>query len=173
MEVSQHSEGLNIKMFQIQQGCYASLVLSGTAQIKRRMIEQLLEPKNMRRAYRKVLSNKGSAGVDGMSVQGLYAHLNNNKDKLESDIRQGKYLPQAIRGIEIPKSNGKTRLLGVPTVTDRMLQQALGQVLATIFEIEFEDFSYGFRPNRNAQQAVLKSLEYINLGYQHIVDIDL
>ena len=73
----------------------------------------------------------------------------------------------------IPKSNGKTRLLGVPTVIDRMLQQAVGQVLAVKFEMDFEDYSYGFRPNRNAQQAVLKAQEYINSGYQHIVDIDL
>ncbi len=125
------------------------------------------------RAYRQVKSNKGSAGVDGMPVKELYAHLTNNREQLESDIREGKYLPQAIRGVEIPKSNGKTRLLGVPTVTDRMLQQAVGQVLAARFEMEFEDYSYGFRPNRNAQQAVLKSQEYINTGYQHIVDIDL
>jgi len=137
------------------------------------MIEQVLNRRNMMRAYRQVLSNKGSAGVDGMSVKDLYANLTKNREQLESDIREGKYLPQAIRGVEIPKSNGKTRLLGVPTVTDRMLQQAVGQVLAVRFEMEFEDYSYGFRPNRNAQQAVLKSLEYINTGYQHIVDIDL
>jgi RNA-directed DNA polymerase len=108
-----------------------------------------------------------------MPVKELYAHLTKNREQLESDIREGKYQPQAIRGVEIPKSNGKTRLLGVPTVTDRMLQQAVGQVLAIKFEMDFEDYSYGFRPNRNAQQAVLKSLEYINSGYHHIVDIDL
>jgi Retron-type reverse transcriptase len=127
----------------------------------------------MMRAYRQVVSNKGSAGVDGMPVKELYAHLTNNREQLESDIREGKYQPQAIRGVKIPKRNGKTRLLGVPTVTDRMLQQAVGQVLAVKFEMVFDDYSYGFRPNRNAQQAVLKALEYINSGYQHIVDIDL
>ena len=137
------------------------------------MIEQVLNRNNMMRAYRQVLSNQGSAGVDGMSVKGLYVHLSKNREQIESDIRSGKYLPQPVLGVEIPKSNGKTRLLGVPAVTDRMLQQAVGQVLAIKFELDFEDYSYGFRPNRNAQQAVIKALEHINAGYQHIVDIDL
>jgi len=137
------------------------------------MIEQVLNRRNMMRAYRQVVSNKGSAGIDGMAVTELYAHLTRNREQLESDTREGKYQPQAILGVEIPKSNGKSRLLGVSTATDRMLQQAVGQVLAIKFEIEFEDYSYGFRPNRNAQQAVLKAQEYINSGYQHIVDIDL
>ena len=137
------------------------------------MIEQVLNPRNIMRAYRQVVANKGSAGMDGMFVQELYAHLTKNRGQIESDIRQGKYLPQPIRGIEIPKSNGKKRLLGVPTVIDRMLQQAVGQILAIKFEMEFEEYSYGFRPNRNAQQAVLKAQQYINAGYHHIVDIDL
>ena len=125
------------------------------------------------RAYRQVKSNKGSAGVDGMSVNDLYQHLTRNRERIESELRQGTYLPQAILGVEIPKSNGKTRLLGIPTVTDRLLQQSVAQVIAIKFEMEFEDYSYGFRPNRNAQQAVLKAQEYINAGYHHIVDIDL
>lgn len=125
------------------------------------------------RAYRQVVLNRGSAGVDGMSVKELYAHLTKNRLLIESNIRGGKYFPQPILGVEIPKSNGKVRLLGVPTVIDRLLQQAVGQVLAIKYEMEFEDYSYGFRPNRNAQQAVLKAQEYINAGYTHIVDIDL
>jgi group II intron reverse transcriptase/maturase len=137
------------------------------------MIEQVLNPRNVMKAYRQVLRNKGSAGVDGMSVKELYKHLTNNRERIESELRKGKYLPQPILGVEIPKSNGKTRLLGIPTVTDRLLQQAVAQVVAIRFEMEFEDYSYGFRPNRNAQQAVLKAQEYINSGYQHIVDIDL
>jgi len=137
------------------------------------MIEQVLNRKNVMRAYRQVLSNKGSAGVDGMTVKELYAYLTKNRERIESELRQGKYLPQAILGVEIPKSSGKTRLLGIPTVADRLLQQAVGQVIAIKFEMEFENFSYGFRPNRNAQQAVLKAQEYINSGYVHIVDIDL
>jgi len=137
------------------------------------MIEEVLNRRNMMCAYRQVKQNDGSAGVDGMSVKELYDHLNKNRERIESDIRQGKYLPQAIRGREIPKANGKKRLLGIPTVLDRLLQQAVGQVLAIKFEVDFEDHSYGFRPNRKAQQAVLKAQEYINAGYNHIVDIDL
>ena len=137
------------------------------------MIEQVLNRRNVMQALRHVVSNKGSAGMDGMSVKELYAYLTNNRERIESELRQGKYLPQPIRGVEIPKGKGKTRLLGIPTVADRMLQQAVAQVIALKFEMEFEDYSYGFRPNRNAQQAVLKAQEYINSGYSHIVDIDL
>ncbi len=128
------------------------------------MIEQVLNRRNIMRAYRQVVSNKGSAGTDGMAVTDLYAHLTKNREQLESDIREGKYQPQPILGVEIPKSNGKFRLLGVLTATDRMLQQAVDQVLSIKFEMEFEDYSYGFRPNRNAQQAVLKAQEYILLS---------
>jgi len=137
------------------------------------MIEQVLNRRNMMRAYRQVVSNKGAAGIDGMSVKALYAHLSQNREQLESSIRKGEYQPQPILGVEIPKSNGKSRLLGIPTVTDRVLQQAVGQVLAIQFEMDFADCSYGFRPNRNARQAVIKALEYINAGYRYIVDIDL
>ena len=124
-------------------------------------------------ALRHVVSNKGSAGMDGMPVKDLYAYLAENRERIESELRSGTYLTQPIRGVAIPKGNGKTRLLGIPTVVDRMLQQAVAQVIAIRFEMEFEDYSYGFRPNRNAQQAVLKAQEYINSGYHHIVDIDL
>src|SRR3989339_886234 len=137
------------------------------------MIEQVLNRRNVMLAYKQVRSNKGSAGVDGMSVYELYNYLTNNRERIETELRQGKYLPQAILGVSIPKSNGKTRLLGIPIAVDRVLQQAVAQVIVTKFEMEFEDYSYGFRPNRNAQQAVLKAQEYINSGYNHIVDIDL
>ena len=137
------------------------------------MIEQVLNRRNVMLAYKQVRSNKGSAGVDGMSVYELYNYLTNNRERIETELRQGKYLPQAILGVSIPKSNGKTRLLGIPIAVDRVLQQAVAQVIVTKFEMEFEDYSYGFRPNRNTQQAVLKAQEYINSGYNHIVDIDL
>ena len=137
------------------------------------LIEQVVNRQNMMRAYFQVKRNKGSAGVDGMSVNELYEYLNHNRESLEQSLLDGTYLPQAILGVEIPKSEGKVRLLGVPTVIDRMLQQCVGQILANRFETTFEDYSYGFRPNKNAQQAILKAQEYINAGYQDIVDIDL
>jgi group II intron reverse transcriptase/maturase len=137
------------------------------------MIQEVLNRRNVKQAYRQAKSNDGSAGVDGMSVKELYDYWTNNRERIESELREGRYLPQPILGVEILKSNGKTRLLGIPTVVDRLLQQAVAQAIAIKFEMEFEDYSYGFRPNRNAQQAVLKAQEYINSGYQHIVDIDL
>lgn len=137
------------------------------------MIEQILRPKNLHRAYHRVVSNGGSSGVDGMNVNELKDHLEEFKDSILTNILTGRYVPSPILGIEIPKSNGKTRLLGVPPVVDRWLQQAVSQILAPKFELDFEPESYGFRPRKNAQQAVQRSLQYINDGYQDIVDIDL
>lgn len=137
------------------------------------MIEKVLRPKNLTLAYRQVVSNKGSAGVDGMKVSELKSFRDDNRTTIALRILNRKYMPQAIKGVEIPKSNGKTRLLGVPTVVDRWIQQAVSQQLATKFELEFEEESHGFRPKRNAQKAVQQSLKHINNGYQDIVDIDL
>ncbi len=137
------------------------------------MIEKVVNRANMLKAYHQVLSNKGSAGVDGMGVNGLLQHLKINRDAIIQAVSEGNYFPQSILGVEIPKSNGKIRLLGVPTVTDRLLQQAVHQVIMPLFEVEFKANSYGFRPNRNAQQAVQQAQQNINEGYQHIVDIDL
>lgn len=137
------------------------------------MIEKVINRRNMQRACKQVVANKGSAGVDGMSVKELSAHLRKNRDKIATSMVNGKYLPQPILGVAIPKSNGKTRLLGVPTVTDRWLQQAVSQAIGLKFEMEFKEHSYGFRPNRNALQAVQQAQKNINEGYVHIVDIDL
>lgn len=127
----------------------------------------------MREAYHQVVSNQGSAGVDGMPVRGLEKYLKENRNRLVNSLCNGSYLPQAILGVAIPKSKGKTRLLGIPTVTDRLLQQAVTQVMSPLFEVEFKEHSYGFRPSRNAHQAVLQSQKNIHEGYDHIVDIDL
>jgi RNA-directed DNA polymerase len=137
------------------------------------MIEQILTRKNLLQAMRQVQKNHGSAGVDHMPVTKLSELLEIDKDELTVKVRSGKYLPQPILGVEIPKGNGKTRLLGIPTVTDRLLQQAVLQVINARFEFEFSDSSFGFRPNKNLHQAVLKAQGYINEGFQYIVDIDL
>lgn len=122
---------------------------------------------------RQVMANKGSSGIDQMEVNELPEFLNRNREQLCTDICSQKYLPSPILGVEIPKNNGKTRLLGVPTVIDRTLQQAVSQILSEKFEPEFKEYSYGFRPKRNAHQAIQQSQKYINEGYKCIVDIDL
>ena len=137
------------------------------------MIEQVLKPKNLYKALKKVEGNKGAAGVDGMGTDRLSPYLERHRDSILTSITNMRYAPQAIRAVEIPKPNGKKRLLGIPTVVDRWLQQAVAQALGAKFELGFEEQSYGFRPNRNLQQAVAKSLGYINDGFQDIVDIDL
>ena len=137
------------------------------------MIAEVLKRKNLYRACRQVVRNKGSAGIDGMTVYELENHLESNRDKIITEVLNHTYVPDAILAVEIPKGKGKTRLLGIPTVTDRWLQQAVSQVLATKFELSFEPFSYGFRPEKNSQQATSQALKYINNGYQDIVDIDL
>lgn len=137
------------------------------------MIAEVLKGKNLNMAYQQVVRNKGAAGVDGMSVKRLSGHLEINGGKIITQVLNHTYVPDAILGVEIPKGKGKLRMLGIPTVTDRWLQQAVSQVLATKFEMDFEPFSYGFRPEKNTQQAVRQALSYINGGYQDIVDIDL
>jgi RNA-directed DNA polymerase len=137
------------------------------------MIEQILTRKNMLRAMYRVQKNHGSAGVDHMPVTKLSEFMSIDKEELTEKVRSGKYLPQAILGVEIPKGGGKMRLLGIPTVTDRLLQQAVLQIITARFEFEFSDNSFGFRPNKNLHQAVMKAQGYINKGFQNIVDIDL
>jgi group II intron reverse transcriptase/maturase len=137
------------------------------------MIEEVLSNRNMREACSRVVQNRGSAGVDGMPTSQLAQHLVVHGQQLVASVRAGSYKPKAILGVAIPKSNGKTRLLGIPAVEDRLLQQAVHQAMMPKFEVEFKAHSYGFRPNRNAQQAVQRAQHHINEGYQHIVDIDL
>jgi group II intron reverse transcriptase/maturase len=137
------------------------------------MIKQVINVENLSKAYWQVYRNKGAAGVDKMPVKELLSRLNTHKNEYIKQIENGNYQPSPILGVEIPKANGKKRLLGIPTVVDRMFQQALHQVLQPIFEPDFQEHSYGFRPKRNAHQAIKQSLNNINSGYQHIVDIDL
>jgi group II intron reverse transcriptase/maturase len=137
------------------------------------MIEQVINRRNMHLAYRQVVRNKGSAGVDGMGANELKQHIDKDREAIVLSIIKGAYLPQPILGVSIPKGNGKTRLLGIPTVTDRWLQQSVAQSITPLFEYDFKEHSYGFRPSKSAHQCIQQSQQYIHEGYQHIVDIDL
>lgn len=137
------------------------------------MIEKVVHPYNLQKALRQVKVNKGNAGVDGRKVSELMEYFREHKTVLLKSLKEMDYQAQPILGVEIPKGNGKTRLLGVPTVTDRLLQQAVSQVLLPKFEFGFNENSYGFRPKKSARQAVGKALEYIHEGNVFIVDIDL
>lgn len=137
------------------------------------LLEEILNQNNLNKAYKKVIANKGVAGVDGITVEEEFEYLKENKDRILNQIRKRKYKPQPVKRVQIPKENGKMRNLGIPTVTDRIIQQAIFQVISPIFEKQFSENSYGFRPNRSCEQAVIKALEYLNDGYEWVVDIDL
>jgi len=137
------------------------------------LLERILETDNMNAAYKQVKRNKGSHGIDGMTVEELFTYLKEHGEKLKETILMGKYKPQAVRRVEIPKPEGGVRLLGIPTVVDRVIQQATAQVLTPIYERKFSDSSYGFRPGRSAHDAINQSRIYINEGYTWAVDIDL
>ncbi|WP_374103962.1 reverse transcriptase domain-containing protein [Bacillus sp. ISL-18] len=121
-----------------------------------KLLEQILSNRNMNEAYLRVYKNKGASGVDGVTVEELKQYLRENKDELRQRIRTRKYRPQAALRVEIPKENGKMRKLGIPTVVDRVVQQAIHQVLSPIFEKQFSEFSYGFRPKRSCEMQLLK-----------------
>lgn len=137
------------------------------------LLEEILTKENLNKAYKKVYKNKGTAGVDGITVDEIAKYIKENKERITDKIRKRRYKPQPVKRVQIPKENGKKRNLGIPTVMDRIIQQAIVQVISPIFEEQFSDYSYGFRPKRRAEQAVIKALEYLNEGYEWIVDIDL
>ena len=137
------------------------------------LLEEILNPNNLNKAYKKVVANKGVAGVDGITVEEEFDYLKENGDRIKNQIRKRRYKPQPVKRVQIPKENGKMRNLGIPTVTDRIIQQAIFQVISPIFEKQFSDNSFGFRPGKSCEQAVIKGLEYLNDGYEWIVDIDL
>jgi len=136
-------------------------------------LEDILASTNMRAAYDQVVKNKGAAGIDKMPVSDLSDYLRNEWSNIEQQIGQGKYHPQAVRRVEIPKPNGGVRLLGIPTVFDRMLQQSIAQQLSLKYDGQFSDYSYGFRPRRSCHNAIDTALDYLNAGYVYIVEIDL
>ena len=137
------------------------------------LLNELLSDENLKIATQRVKKNKGASGIDGMEVKELDEYLSKHLDEIKEQIRNKKYSPKPVKRVEIPKPDGGVRNLGVPTVVDRFVQQAIAQVLTPIYEPKFSESSYGFRPNRCCEMAILKALEFMNDGYQWVVDIDL
>jgi group II intron reverse transcriptase/maturase len=138
------------------------------------LLEKILDRNNLNNAYKKVKSNKGAGGVDGMNVDELLTFLRDNQKQLIQQITNGKYHPNPVRRVEIPKEEkGKIRKLGIPTVVDRAIQQAITQVLSPIFEQQFSDYSFGFRPKTGAHDALKQCQRHVNDGYVYVVDMDL
>ena len=138
-----------------------------------KLLNEILSRENMLIAYKKVISNKGASGVDGVTVEEIKDYVNQNWKDIKNQIKTRKYKPQPVKRVEIPKPNGGTRKLGIPAVMDRIIQQAMVQKLEPICEPYFSDYSYGFRPNRSCEKAILKLLDYLNEDFTWIVDIDL
>jgi len=137
------------------------------------LLERVVERNNLNRAYKRVKANGGAAGVDGLTCKELLDYLRECGNELIAAILQGSYRPNPVKRVQIPKPDGGTRDLGVPTAVDRVIQLAIVQVLESIFEPEFSEFSFGFRPGRNCHQAIRKAREYYDEGYKYVVDIDL
>ena len=137
------------------------------------LLERIVSSENMNRALKRVERNKGSHGIDGMQTDALRSYLMENGKALVLEILEGRYKPKPVRKVEIPKPDGGKRGLGIPVVVDRVIQQAIAQVLTEVFEPEFSEHSYGFRPNKSAHQALKQAEIYINSGYKFVVDMDL
>jgi len=137
------------------------------------LLEQILNRSNLNKAYKRVKKNKGAHGVDGMEVEHLLPYLKDKGNELIQSVLGGKYRPNPVRRVEIPKDNGKKRKLGIPTLVDRVVQQAIAQILSPMYEPQFCETSYGFRPNRSTHNALRKCKEYANQGYTYVVDMDL
>lgn len=148
-------------------------VNEGSRQAEQPLMERVVSSANMRKAYQRVVRNKGSAGIDGMEVEDLKAYLIIHWERIKEALLRDAYYPQVVKSVSIPKPNGGQRELGIPTVIDRLIQQALQQVLSPLYEPDFSEHSYGFRPGRNAQQAVLQSQSHIREGKRWVVDLDL
>ena len=137
------------------------------------LMEMILSEENLNEAVKRVKSNKGVPGVDKMTVDEIDEYFEKNKESIINSILEKKYRPQPVKRVYIPKSNGKKRPLGIPTVVDRVIQQAIAQVLSGFYDNKFSDSSFGFRPNRGAHDAMMKTLEYLNEGYEWVIDLDI
>lgn len=157
-------------------GCGASGIATTKGsfnQERRDLMEAVVERENMERALRRVMSNKGVPGVDGLRVEDLRGYCIRHWPALKESLLAGTYEPRAVLGVEIPKPGGGVRQLGIPTAVERLIQQAVHQVLSPLFDPGFSESSYGFRPGRNAHQAVLKARDYVAEGRRYVVDMDL
>lgn len=159
----------NIKQKESQNSAATEITIQDT----KSLIDKMLDKENMKLAYKQVVKNKGAPGVDKMTTEDLKRHLIDNWQHIKEDLLNGKYKPQPVKEVEISKSGGGVRKLGIPTVVDRLIQQALHQILSPIFEKEFSESSYGFRPGKSTHQAVLKAQEYVASGRRWVVDMDL
>ena len=137
------------------------------------LIEEILSEENLSEAIKRVKANKGASGIDKMTVNQLDAYFYEHKKEIINSIMNKTYKPEPVRRVYIPKSNGKLRPLGIPTVVDRVIQQAIAQRLTPIYENVFSDYSYGFRPNRDCHTAINKVLEYLNEGFEWVIDLDI
>ncbi|WP_295094958.1 group II intron reverse transcriptase/maturase [Ruminococcus sp.] len=137
------------------------------------LMEMILSQRNLEEAIRAVKSNKGAPGIDKMTVNEIDEYFNENMDEIKTTIKNKKYKPLPVRRVYIPKANGKKRPLGIPTVRDRVIQQAVAQVLINVYDEHFSSHSYGFRPNRNAHGAIEEVLKYLNEGYEWVIDLDI
>jgi RNA-directed DNA polymerase len=137
------------------------------------LLERIAHPINLQKAYKQVKKNQGSAGIDGMTIEELGEWLKQNIQELESELIAGNYQPETVKGIEIPKPQGGKRLLGIPTVKDRLIQQAICQILQPIYDVKFSENSYGFRPNRGAHQALKQACRIVKSGKRLVIDLDL
>ena len=137
------------------------------------LMEMILSRRNLEEAIKAVKSNKGAPGIDKMTVNEIDEYFNENMDEIKTTIKNKKYKPLPVRRVYIPKPNGKERPLGIPTVRDRVIQQAVAQVLINVYDEHFSSHSYGFRPNRNAHGAIEEVLKYLNEGYEWVIDLDI
>lgn len=138
-----------------------------------KLIEVITSKENLNRAYKKVVANKGASGVDGVTVEELGDYIRENKDTIIMSLKNRTYMPKPVRRAYIPKDNGKKRPLGIPTVLDRTIQQAIAQPISDIYEEVFSKYSYGFRPGRSCHDAIKQALKYLNEGYEWVIDIDI
>lgn len=165
--------GQNVNAPEEKRAVSVASARSDTDPLPSELMERICERNNLNSAFQRVKSNKGAAGVDGLTVDQLLPWITTNKTSFINSLLDGSYVPQPVRKVEIPKPDGGTRMLGIPTVVDRFVQQAILQVLQPIFEEVFSDSSFGFRPKRSAHQAIKQAHAYVRSGRRYVVDIDL